>query len=36
MIYVIASLMPGVKPVRAFKISKGEEIEVPLQVVATR
>lgn len=33
-IYVIASLMAGVEPVRAFKIKDGEVTVVPLQVLA--
>lgn len=35
-IYVIASLMAGVEPVRAFKIKDGEVTVVPLQVLAAR
>jgi proteasome lid subunit RPN8/RPN11 len=34
-IYVIASLMPGVEPVRAFKIKDGEVTVVPLQVLGS-
>ncbi len=33
-IYVIASLMAGVEPVRAFKIKGGEVTVVPLQILA--
>ncbi|MCF6291606.1 MAG: M67 family metallopeptidase [Desulfobacterales bacterium] len=34
MVYVIVSLMAGVVPVRAFKINRGEVVEVPLHVKA--
>jgi len=34
MIYVIASLMPGVEPVKAYKIKNGNVEEVPLNVMA--
>ncbi len=33
MCYVIASLMAGMEPVRAFKISQGEVKEIPLKVL---
>ncbi len=36
MVYVIVSLMAGVDPVRAFKIKRGEIVEVPLHVLAAR
>lgn len=36
LIYVIVSLMAGVAPVRAFRINRGVEAEVPLQVVPAR
>jgi len=32
-IYVIVSLLAGVEPVRAFKLSQGRESEIPLQVL---
>ncbi|MCF6186560.1 MAG: M67 family metallopeptidase [Desulfobulbaceae bacterium] len=35
MVYVIVSLMAGVEPVRAFRISQGEVVEVPLHIQAT-
>jgi proteasome lid subunit RPN8/RPN11 len=35
-VYVIVSLMAGVAPIRAFKINRGEVVEVPLQMVAAR
>jgi len=36
MVYVIVSLMAGVDPVRAYKIKRGEVVDVPLQVLAAR
>lgn len=36
MVFVIASLMAGVEPVRAFKINQGKVVEVPLQLLADR
>lgn len=35
-IYVIVSLMPGVQPIRAFKISQGQETAIPLDVLPSR
>ncbi len=35
-VYVIVSLMAGVDPVRAYKINRGEVVEVPLDVLASR
>ncbi len=36
MIYVIVSLMAGVDPVRAYRISRGEVTDVPLRVLSAQ